>query len=238
MSERDEPAHKPPFLALYLRHAGKTCTAEAKEAWHKAVAAVFTYYATHRADRWKALVQMQEAVLAYIRARGAMIFHDWIGIGDTTRCAYRVSCPVCRTPAHADVVSFVAFGFEPRRLTTCPCCGIVEDAPLSNDLVLRRHGSRSFELLGTHPDRLWRGDLHLASKDRSLSCIMPWPGIRRASQRARVEGPWPRGLVLVSCVLMRGTALTLLHLETLEPQSSELKSSAVYSPSRTNYRVN
>ena len=171
VSERDEPAHKPPFLALYLRHAGKTCTAEAKEAWHKAVAAVFTYYATHRADRWKALVQMQEAVLAYIRARGAMIFHDWIGIGDTTRCAYRVSCPVCRTPAHADVVSFVAFGFEPRRLTTCPCCGIVEDAPLSNDLVLRRHGSRSFELLGTHPDRLWRGDLHLASKDRSLVAL-------------------------------------------------------------------
>jgi hypothetical protein len=117
--------------------------------------------------------ETRKAICEYLLARGGL-FEDWAGYSSWEGAAdANRPCAVCGLPLRSFVASLCIPGVSRRRLTVCPCCQVVEDAPVESGITLAIVGGKSLRLLGRLPTSNWTALLLLNSW--GIEAVSEWP---------------------------------------------------------------
>jgi len=99
----------------------------------------------------------------------------------------------------------------PRRLTTCPKCGLVEDSPIDCDFQLSANKS-TVKITGQLPKRHWNAGLILRSRLPSDNQKWEWPSRPDGSpeETFTIPEPWPCGPIDIYLYFLWGASLAVL----------------------------
>jgi hypothetical protein len=212
------------FLRAYLTQATTRAVGELQKLAVEALRAVHQYEfaavrgaETEEGDRSPGPV-LRAAVLRFVHRRGPVPSLDWSVLCREGTPAPGSPCPSCGIPLTSTRYAFWEPAAPARRLSICPRCDIVEDAPVSSDLALRLEAGAAV-LTGSLPQHAWTGMLLLACQDDAASVAVPWPAAdRRPACALRPRRDlWPPGAVKATLVLMIRTRLLLLQAPGRRP---------------------
>ncbi|HEU0080085.1 MAG TPA: hypothetical protein VFQ76_20730, partial [Longimicrobiaceae bacterium] len=128
------------FLRAYLGHATLSAVGTLQRLGQAALEAVTVYeYLALRGLRLEgeesaAGPSLRRAVIEFLTRRGPVISIDWGALTANVRSLPRSACPSCGLAVAATVHRLRVPNASPRRLRSCPRCGVVEDAPVRSDL--------------------------------------------------------------------------------------------------------
>lgn len=145
---------------------------------------------------------MRGGVLNYALARGKLL-ENWMPFAKSLHAGVPTVCPVCERQANVLQVAMRPQGVSKRRLTLCPICGVLEDAPITSNFsfTLER---RTVRLGGDLPQRDWSAAVLLGSPYPADSLQLVWPQLEGGSPAPELELPadWPLGPLRLSVFLL------------------------------------
>ena len=108
--------------------------------------------------------QLRRTLLTYILCRGK-VEQDWTPlVRRILPDSNDADCFLCGSAAVSLLYKFWTPGVAARRVTSCPCCGIVEDSPADVRMTYRWSGDRSIQLAGDLPERKWSVGVRISSQ--------------------------------------------------------------------------
>jgi hypothetical protein len=169
-------------VAKFARGEGSAPNLEWNARWAGAAGeALLAYRAARRegadAVAAEALAERFSAVWAdFLISCGRLAF-NWLPFAEpgSLRLEER-PCAGCGRRARGFVARLALPGAPPRRVTVCPRCQFVEDAPASSGVALALEDGRTLRLQGTLPAGAWQARLRLWAQDRRNGVTLPWPG--------------------------------------------------------------
>lgn len=167
---------------------------------------------------------LHDAVIGDLAQRGPLTYHGWIRSAHVDAEDDAPICPACRHPDHRVTryrASFRAGAVPSRRVSFCPSCSVIEDAPIDNDLALgQRDGA--FELSGTRPRERWHALLVIVEQGQVARTLHEWPADAEGRPAARFAPnvALPQGPFDAVLVLMHRTRLVLVVQKTRRDYSS------------------
>ena len=148
------------------------------------------------------------------------VYESWLRFARLEACegmAPRV-CRACREPYNkltSIVASFTVAGVLRRRISFCPRCGFVEDAPLDSDVTLSVIDG-VVRLEGRLPSVQWIAGLRINSRWPPERYWWEWPAASEGGPARLFEPPrpWPPGPLTVALVLLHGSQITIVSQTT------------------------
>lgn len=144
-----------------------------------------------------------------------MFVHSWLHLRQRVHVLDGQRCGNCQAVCDVSRSGFADPRIPERRLQFCPRCGIVEDAPLANEICLRQDPSGGFELCGELPETGAEALITVGGRGHSIS--FPWPRSgQRLARQFMPPRPWPRGPIDIQVYLFRDGQLSVFGLMTRE----------------------
>lgn len=161
---------------------------------------------------------MRRALMDFLAHRGPRVFSVWLpfAVPEEPEDTRGRRCPACRLP-HNTLTSLEAIvdagdGLR-RRLSFCPRCGVVEDAPVGSDASFSIGPGQTLRLRYRSAfAKAWAGALVVRSQMAHDRMLWNWPAAadgRPARQFSPAE-PWPVGPLDVGLMIVSHAKLTIL----------------------------
>jgi hypothetical protein len=159
---------------------------------------------------------LREAMLRFVFLRGSMPSTAWQRLAEPLLAAPEARrCYGCDNPANTFEARLRVHGAAPRRLTLCPRCGIIEDAPrdFAGAMRFSVEGTR-IHLSGRDPGAPWTAGLlydpPLAAERQGFL----WPTDARGFPLPSFEPPepWRGGVVRLAIYVLWGGQMATLQL--------------------------
>jgi hypothetical protein len=165
--------------------------------------------------------KMRAAVLQYALAHGKLL-ENWIPFARSLRAATPTLCPVCRRRTDTLHVVMRPPGVTPRRLTLCPICGVLEDAPATSDVGFDLDG-RTLRLCGEFPRERWTAAVLIGSSYPADSIQLMWPTLDDGAPAPFLELPpiWPPGPLRLSVFIMWDANFAVVSRMARDPSRPE-----------------
>lgn len=197
-------------LSPHVQSAAQTAIVEIERAQAE-ISRRAMHQSAHTLDPGRSL---REAVLQYICDRGHLVIHSWSSYASLRRVERQAEahCFACRNLKN-DLVTLIATFDVPsiarRRISSCACCGIVEDMPEDAVITMSVLGNNEIELGGQLPREDWTARFVIRTKVRGQVFWWDWPSDSNGAPRARftTAEAWPIGPLDVAVVLMHRAKL-------------------------------
>jgi hypothetical protein len=160
---------------------------------------------------------LRRALLPCLCRRGPDVYDAWLRYAslEVEQGRPRERCFACAGPRNLLtklVASFPHLGIGPRRISYCPRCGFVEDAPADSTFTFRVYEGQSVRLGGELPNEHWAAALLIKPMVPDERVWWEWPsdGDGRPARSFAPPSPWPIGQLEVAVILLSGARLTIL----------------------------
>ena len=198
------------FLRVMLTEATSSATGELLTSAQQALNAVSAYeQALWRGSSVEAAPDaigpvMRNRVLQYLLQRGVLPCTEWIRWAKLRQDVTRPRCFGCGRAAKAFTARLRVPGVSRRRITVCPHCSVVEDAPAHSNLTLSLHNGSLVRVSTDVPQGRWTGGLLLVSKLASDTRRFAWPSKDDGTpvETFQIPDPLPVGLVHVVLLML------------------------------------
>lgn len=234
LESRDDDLEQLAFLRylLTITRPPEQVPAALVEGWQRSRSAVQDAEVAWLQGRGQqAEAALHRAVIDDLAQRGPLTYHGWIRSAHVDAESDAPVCPACRNANHRVTryrASFRGGAVPARRVSFCPSCSVIEDAPIDNDLALGRHDG-AFELSGTRPHERWSAALVIVEQGQVGRQVHRWPADENGRPVARFEpaealppGPFDAVLVLMHRTrLVLAVQKTRAALEIVSPQAED-----------------
>lgn len=155
---------------------------------------------------------MRRSVLQYVFCRGKLL-ESWLPFARTYRSiSSSTQCFVCGQRTNTLIVNFRIPKVSRRRISICPCCGVIEDAPIKSNITFSIFNKSIVKLEGSLPKEKWTVGLLLQSSLPSDYISLEWPTDSNGSPTKFINLPnvWPLGPTRVSVIVMWGGSFAIV----------------------------